>query len=553
MFKHLKWLLLLVFVIIFWQCHGTGGKGTLSGKILGADGKPPVIAHVHLVEAGGDVFHPFKSVKVNKDGSFSVPLPNQKYLDLYITAAFHQQLEVPLARKNDRQSTKIDFQLESYKFKDHFDQVKITGDWNDFSFSTAQPMHKEKDGTFTFRVKPKADTVAYQLIGLLQREVSINGTQYDYLVYDHGGDYKSVLKKTDSVITIVFDPKKLPHTYNDALPKVLLKSGSLLTQDFMDIKLLMDRYLYNFQLSRLQYRQKYGTDRGFKFDFSELIKALDKKKQETASQAVKDYIDFQHVLLSGYGAQIDKSVFLELAKNVPLTDPMWSLNPQIMPFVLEKAYGSEKANELMEKVFDKIPSKTTRAFILVRSGMQAKMRHNTKKLLGIYDQLKSGYNDVYFVKYYLKMLNPEARIAVGKPIPDFSFKEMDTGKTISNKTLKGKFFIMDFWATWCKPCLGELPSMEKAYQEYKDKNFTILSLSFDRSPDAVRKFRKGKFKMPWHHVFLDKSLRNQVGDKFEVGGIPKPILVSPEGIIIAMEGELRGGHLDQTLQKFLGK
>ncbi len=553
MLRKVKWLLPLVFAIIFWQCQGSGNKGTLSGKIIGADGKPPVIAHVHLVEAGGDVFHPFKSVKVNKDGSFSITLPNQKYLDLYITAAFHQQLEVPLARKNDHQSVKIDFQLESYKFKKHFDQVKITGDWNDFAFSTAQPMHKEKDGTFTFQVKPKADTVAYQLIGLLQKEVSVNGTQYDYLVYDHGGDYKSVLKKTDSVMTIVFDPKKLPRIYNDALPKVLLKSGSLLTQDFMDIKLLMDRYLYNFQLARLQYRQKFGTDQGFKFDFSELIKALEKKKQETASKEVKDYIDFQRVLLAGYGAQVDKAVFQELAKNVPLTDPLWSLNPQIMPFVLEKAYGSKKATEMMEKEFDKIPSKTARAFILVRSGMQAKMRHDTKKLSAIYNQLKSGYNDVYFVKYYLKMLNPEARITVGKPIPDFSFKEMDTGKTISNKTLKGKFYIMDFWATWCKPCLGELPGMEKAYQKYKDKNFTILSLSFDRSPDDVRKFRKGKFKMPWHHVFLDKSIRNKVGDEFEVGGIPKPILVSPEGIIIALEGELRGEQLDQTLQKYLGK
>ena len=111
MLRKVKWLLPLVFALVFWQCQGSGNKGTLSGKILGADGKPPVIAHVHLVEAGGDVFHPFKSVKVNKDGSFRITLPNQKYLDLYITAAFHQQLEVPLARKNDHQSVKIDFQL----------------------------------------------------------------------------------------------------------------------------------------------------------------------------------------------------------------------------------------------------------------------------------------------------------------------------------------------------------------------------------------------------------------------------------------------------------
>ncbi len=552
MLRKLSWLLPIVFAVIFWQCQGTG-RGILSGKVIGSDGKPPIIAHVHLVEAGGDVFHPLKSVQVQKDGSFSLKLPKGKYWDLYITAAFHQQLEVPLVRKKDNQSVKMDFQLESYRFKDHFDQVKITGDWNDFSFSSAEPMHKEKDGTFTFQIRPQADTVAYQLIGLLAREVSVNGTQYDYLIYDHGGDYKSVLKKTDSVMQIVFDPQKLPRTYNDALPKVLLRSGGLLTQDIMDIKLLADRYLNNWRLARLKYRQKYGTDRGFKFDFSRLIQTLKKKKQETAFKEVKDYIDFQQVLLAGYGAQVDRNIFQELAKNVPVTDPLWSLNPQILPFILEKAYGPEKATALLEKSFDKIPSKITRAFVLVRFGMKAKMQHDTKKLNAIYNQLKTDYNDVNFVKYYLKMLNPEARVAVGKPIPDFSFKEMDTGKVISNKTLKGKFYILDFWATWCKPCLGELPGLEKAYAQYKDKNFTILSLSFDRSANDVRKFRKGEFKMPWHHVFLDRSLRDKVSDTFEVGGIPKPILVSPEGIIIAMEGDLRGESLDKTLQKYLGE
>jgi len=553
MLKQLKWVLPVILTILFWQCQNSQSGGTLSGKVLGADGKPPVIAHVHLIEAGGNVFHPIKSIKVNKDGSFSINLPAKQYLNLYITAAYHKHLNLPLVRKTGNQSVKMDFQLESYRFKNHFDRVKITGDWNDFAFSTARLMHKEKNGTFTFMVKPQADTVAYQLIGLLPKEVSINGTQYDYLVYDHGGDYKSVLNKTDSVMQIVFDPQKLPRIYNDALPKVLLKSGSLLTQDFMDIKLLVNRYLYNWQLARKQYLQKFGTDRGFKFDFSDLLKALEQKKQETVSQKVKDYIDIQHILLIRYGAKVDDAIFKEVAKNVPLTDPFWSLNPQVMPYILEKAYGIKKANAMLEKSLDKIPSKITRAFVLVRIGMQAKDNHNVKKQSAIYNQLKKDYNDIDFVKYYLKMLNPEARIAVGKPIPDFSFKEMDTGKEISNKTLKGKFYIMDFWATWCKPCVGEIPGMEKAYAHYKDKNFTILSLSFDRSPDDVRKFRQQHFKMPWHHVFLDRGIRNKVGGEFEVGGIPKPILVSPEGIIVAMEGDLRGEHLDKTLQTFLGK
>ncbi len=547
--RFFKWLLPLLFIAFLFNCQKS--TGTLSGKVVATNGKAPIIAHVHLLRPGGDLSKPFRSIKVNKDGTFKISLPAEKYLTLYITAAFHHPLEVPLVRKDKNQSVELDFQLACYRFKKTFDQVKILGDWNDFAFSTAQPMQKQADGTFTFDVHPKADTVAYQLLGLTLRERSLNGTQFDYLVYDHGGDYRSVLRKTDSVMHIVFDPKKIPYQYNDALPKVLLKKGTLLTQDFMDIKLLVDRYQNNWGVARQQYVQKFGTDRGFRFDFTPLLRTLDKMRQDTQFQMVKDYIDMQRVQLARYGLKVDNTLYKKLADHIPADDPMWTLNPQILPFVLEKAYGKEKARQMLEQALPKISNPFTKAFILVRLGMEAKINHDKQRLTEIYNQLKSGYSDIYFVKYYLKMLNPEARIAVGKPIPDFSFKDMFTGKEISNKTLKGKFYIMDFWATWCKPCLGELPFLTKAYQTYKNKNFTIVSVSFDRSPEDVIKFRKGKFKMPWHHVFLDKSIRDKVGDTFEVGGIPKPILVSPEGVIIAMENEIRGENLAKTLQKYL--
>ncbi len=547
--RFFKWSLPFLFIAFLFNCQKS--PGTLSGKVVATNGQPPLIAHVHILQPGGNLSQPAKTVKVNKDGSFEISLPQEKYLTVYITAAFHRPLEVPLVRKDENQSVELDFQLACYRFKKTFDQVKITGDWNDFAFSTAQPMQKQADGTFAFDVHPQADTVAYQLLGLTIRERSLNGTQYDYLVYDHGGDYRSVLRKTDSVMHIVFDPNKIPYKYNDALPKVLLKKGTLFTQDLMDIKLLVDRYQNNWGVARLQYLEKFGTDRGFRFDFTPLLHTLNKKQQDTPFQIVKDYIDMQRIQLTRYGVKIDNALYAELAERISPDDPAWTLIPQILPFVLEKAYGKEKAWQILEQALPKISNPFSKAFILVRLAMEAKINHNKAKLTELYNQLKSDYADIYFVKYYLKMLNPEARIAVGKPIPDFSFKDMFTGKEISNKTLKGKFYIMDFWATWCKPCLGELPYLTKAYQTFKNKNFTIVSLSFDRSPEDVIKFRKGKFKMPWYHVFLDKSIRDKVGETFEVGGIPKPILVSPEGVILAMENEIREEDLAKTLQKYL--
>ncbi len=550
MTRILKLILPLTFVIFLWNCQ-TGNQSKLSGKIIGADGNPPVIAHIHIAEAGGNVYKPLKSVKANPDGTFEIKLPPQKYLTVLVTAAYHQALELPLARDSKTQSVELNFQLQSYRFKDPIGEVKITGDWNNFSFSSALPMQMQSDSTYVFEVKPAADTLAYQLIGLTQRELSINGTQYDYLVYDGGGDYRSVIRKTDSIMTIVFNPKELPRNYNPALPNILLRSGSLSTQEFMDIAIAEQKAVNSWRQARLNFMRKFGTDRGFRFDFSELNSFLNKKEKETSSQEVKNFIAFQRILLQSYGFSVPDSVVKKIGESVPPTDPIWSLNPQILPFVLERTFGPEKAYAMLEEALDKIDSRYTRAFILINIGMKAKYQRDNEKMASVYNKLKSDYNDMQIVQYYLIQLNPESIIAVGKPIPEFQFKSLKDGSIISNKTLKGKFFIMDFWATWCKPCVGEMPYIHKAYDRYKRKNFTILSISFDRSVDDIKKFRKDKWKMPWLHTFLDKNVRDKVAQRFEVSGIPKPILVSPEGIILAMENELRGEELDKTLRKYL--
>jgi hypothetical protein len=93
--------------------------------------------------------------------------------------------------------------------------------------------------------------------------------------------------------------------------------------------------------------------------------------------------------------------------------------------------------------------------------------------------------------------------------------------------------------------------LHKAYEKYKSKDFEILSLSLDQKPEDVVKFRQDKWKMPWLHTFVtnDKNLTGA----FEIVAIPRPLLVDGSGTIVAMEEELRGMHLEQTLEKFLGK
>jgi thiol-disulfide isomerase/thioredoxin len=122
------------------------------------------------------------------------------------------------------------------------------------------------------------------------------------------------------------------------------------------------------------------------------------------------------------------------------------------------------------------------------------------------------------------------------------------GKEVNLKDYRGKVVLVDFWATWCGPCIAEMPNVKKLYKEYHDKGFDVLAISVDANKAALVKFLE-KEKLPWtciHDMAGDDSLSNQYGVMF----IPLPILVDREGRVVSMSA--RGPELERLLEKHLG-
>jgi thiol-disulfide isomerase/thioredoxin len=117
----------------------------------------------------------------------------------------------------------------------------------------------------------------------------------------------------------------------------------------------------------------------------------------------------------------------------------------------------------------------------------------------------------------------------------------------------GKVYLIEFWSTTCGHCKGEMPFLHDAYEKYKNKGFEILSLSLDQSPDEVIEYRKGEWKMPWHHAFLEGEFDHEIAKKFGVRGTPTPILVDSEGKIIVTGNALRNVELIKTLLDYFKK
>ena len=142
-------------------------------------------------------------------------------------------------------------------------------------------------------------------------------------------------------------------------------------------------------------------------------------------------------------------------------------------------------------------------------------------------------------------------IALGAVAPEFA--EADTsGKMINLSSFRGKYVLIDFWASWCGPCRQENPNVVKAFNRYKGQKFTIIGVSLDQ-PNGKTKWLAAIHKdgLNWAQVSDLKYWDSKVADQYAVRGIPQNFLLDPDGKIVAKN--LRGDDLEEKLEELFGK
>ena len=172
-------------------------------------------------------------------------------------------------------------------------------------------------------------------------------------------------------------------------------------------------------------------------------------------------------------------------------------------------------------------------------------------------QMQADYKGTKYIENFAKQQaqkaaadKVQAQLAPGLPFPDFNEKDL-AGQPLSVGNFKGKVVLVDFWATWCGPCVQELPNVIETYKKYHSQGFEVIGISLDSSREKLDGFIKAHEGMTWAQYFDGQGWKNKLAGQYGVNGIPFTVLVGPDGKILGkgLRGEALGEAVGKALKK----
>jgi thiol-disulfide isomerase/thioredoxin len=533
------------------------------------------MAHVHLARpqyyGKGP---PLVSVEVREDGTYELETELVGAFMLQFTGVDHVGAEVPLVADPPLE-VRVDVRLPTHAYSADLSGVRV----NDWTHDAALPMEPQPDGTYAVTIQTDADSVAYMLHGIVEGAgggQQVNNPQSDRFSFV-GYVYTSIAQASGGTVTITFDPAKLVsseapvYTWTrwwDRTAEAVIDPENPSSASARLYAVLAENWRH-FK-AFLAYKVSAPGD-SIEYDPVSSLAELTERLASEEDPLVREALSLAVLQLADTGADVDSELCRQALAEVPPASPLWSYYHDLwIGRLVAEAQGgwttvSSSASEyapgdgspydryttyLAEGVAQHGDSvvRSMMLYNLVKMASEAGRETDVAEYYSLLERDYAGSFALRRAKHYA----PERRVKVGYPVPAFSYRSMDRPDvTYTSESLLGTIYLIDFWATWCAPCVAEMETFHRAYEEFGPRGFEIVSVSFDLTLDDVLAFRKVSWKMPWFNAYLgpDDEVEHAA---FEIVGIPRTLLVDGDGMIVAIDDDVWGEKLRETLTRLFG-
>jgi|GEM_PF-2290076 len=336
--------------------------------------------------------------------------------------------------------------------------------------------------------------------------------------------------------------------------RIAFRVGSSIMARFALLHQDANRRLSLYLDQRSAYVANRGDDSGFTISWREeearkIVGALSREKEPL----LRDELMIQYMELNSLkNEKASTDSVKKWLTLLPPGSPAWVYHSNLA--FTAYAYTFEREGfSYQNRIVAEHTSRYFRAEMLYWFSRQYRSMNDLKTFDSTETILATGYSSTGWAEKALVLLRPGLR--VGDSVPPFDLKSIDdTLTSFSSTNMLGRLYLIDFWGTWSGMCLYEMPYLHSAYTQFAKHGFTILSISSDASVEKVRKFRSGKWKMPWLNVVIGSPADQPIIKAFGVWGWPTPVLVDGNGKIVALgDDQLTGDRLVRTVAMHIGK
>jgi thiol-disulfide isomerase/thioredoxin len=536
------------FLALGWSL-AVAGPQIVRGVVTGYDGRPMLAAHVQLVNAVGE---PIDSTTAGPDGTFELQAPRPGLVRIQFAGPLHAQKEA-LILTDKAETLSVDAQLTAPEYSRDFSSVRLNTP-DAASPLNNVPLERQPDGTFIARIESTAQEVLLAVSGVVSSGPPLAIPGYSEYRCANRRCY-AVAHPVAGTLTITLDPKRLIRTtkpswvrYGNAASPVAM-AGSILDA------------AQAFNTARQLARQATALELG-----KPLTEVRLEPPPEERIAAVLDAIDreraplvrrarlFEYLLLVHMGAPADAAVVRRALRELTPASPLWPLNfGNVVGKAIIATGTPERYVDYALAVMNAQSSKALKGMVAAGIIEAFASKGYAVAAQPLIAKACAELGDQISVKR-TGQCGSESRVQKGKPVPAFRAPALDDPRSAHTEaSLEGKVYLIDFWATWCAPCVAEFPGLTRLHEQYQRQGFEILSYSVDANRDVVSRFRRERFRMSWLHA-IDPQLRelqSPMARDFDVIGLPRPILVDATGTIVAVDDECRGAKLAAWLKRLL--
>lgn len=532
-------------------CYACSSNSEPSHNVLvtvtNSNGQALPLYGLQLIDANdGWLGTPYKSILGEEDDPASLYLQSEEPVILRIVAPGHHPKFTFLMPDFD--IIDIEVSLKSSPMPDDPSPMAV-GNFNNFDSRSGVKMEQKSDGIWNATIETELDTIRYLVA--ISPLVAGPGTNGKIIINDDAPGISEaflsevVKNKNESVIEFEFDASQYNFGDEKSDFNIVSNNPSEITGIAKVYKLMTDEYMN--QLFATVSHQLGGGEGRYEHDYNPFLAELKKLEESFNHPKVTIAADLARFRFRRE-INLTKEDAISFLDKIEADSPLWMIHFTALTDAVNLA-GLQDHTDFLESIVEKSSFESLRGEALYNLIRYHHQKGNEEQWHSTFFELVSNYPDHFRTGFAYQNYAPEQPIAEGKALPYNEFNLLEGEGTINLHDIKESYLLVDFWATWCGPCIAAMPKLHELNEHYKDSDFAIVSISVDEDVERVHSFRN-EWEMPWYHGHQKQS--SQIIRELGIVGVPYYILLGPDRTVLSNDqAKLRGEELPDIIDNLL--